>query len=66
MEFTTFVQAAEIPYEYILLTNDMSVAQQCADGPAYWLNLKKHTRNRREITISTVIFGIQIEITIDW
>lgn len=66
MELTTFVQADVIPYEYILLTNDMSVAQQCADGLSYWLNVKGHARNRRAITLSTVIFGIQIEITFDW
>ncbi|KAJ8039181.1 hypothetical protein HOLleu_16818 [Holothuria leucospilota] len=42
-----FTPSGTIPYNYVHLTNDITVAEQCISKPSYWLEMEDGGRQRR-------------------
>ncbi|KAJ8039348.1 hypothetical protein HOLleu_17031 [Holothuria leucospilota] len=54
-------QVSQIPFGYILLTNDVTVAGKCSSQPSYWLEANKVSRKRRgDCGCEKVVIGILI------
>ncbi|KAJ8039347.1 hypothetical protein HOLleu_17030 [Holothuria leucospilota] len=58
-------QVSKIPFGYILLTNDVTVAGKCSSQPSYWLKANSVSRKRRgDCDTEKVIIGILIGVAL--